>query len=494
MTPARSPANRSDMLDIRPVGYVIGLLVAVLGASMVVPFMADVIEGKGALGTFGLSAMITTMTGAMVTLACADERQQGLSLQQTFLLTTGTWLLLPVFGALPFWIGAPNASYTDAFFEAMSGLTTTGATVFSGLDDMPAGTLLWRALLQWFGGVGIIVVALAFLPSLKVGGMQIFRSEGFDTFGKILPRAAEIAASVSWIYLGVTLACLLGYTWAGMSGFEALLHALTTVSTGGFSNHDASIGHYAGNVEYVAVVFMLIASLPFVRFVQLISGTAQPLLHDSQIRSYFIVIGVVVALLTLHVRFSVGEEWEVAFRQVLFNTVSIVSGTGYASTDYQLWGPFAISIFFLIGLIGGCAGSTACSVKIFRYELLFAALRSQIRRIHNPSGIFTPRYEGRPISDDIMNSVMAFFVVFLLSLGMIAIVLSLMGLPPVTAVSGAASALANIGPGLGEEIGPAGNYGGLPDGAKWVLAMAMLLGRLELMSVFVLFTAAFWRQ
>ncbi|MEO0912901.1 MAG: potassium transporter TrkG, partial [Pseudomonadota bacterium] len=331
MTQSPFTAKRAVMLDIRPVGYVIGLLVTVLGAAMMLPLIADAIEGRAPLGTFGISGMVTAMTGAMVVLACADERQQGLTLQQTFLLTTGTWFVLPLFGALPFWIGAPDASYTDAFFEAMSGLTTTGATVFSGLDDLPAGTLLWRALLQWFGGVGIIVVALAFLPSLKVGGMQIFRSEGFDTFGKILPRAAEIAASVSWIYLGVTLACLLGYTWAGMSGFEALLHALTTVSTGGFSSHDDSIGYYSGNVEYVAVIFMLIASLPFVRFVQLVAGTAQPLFHDSQIRSYLLVIAIVVAGLTLYVRFDVGEGWEVAFRQVLFNTVSIISGTGYAS-------------------------------------------------------------------------------------------------------------------------------------------------------------------
>ncbi len=482
------------MLDLRPVGYVIGLLVVVLGAAMMLPFLADVIDGQGHGDTFGLAALVTTLTGTAVTMACANGRGSGLTLQQTFILTTGTWFVLPVFGAIPFWIGAPHVSYTDAFFEAMSGLTTTGATVFTELSTLPAGTLLWRALLQWFGGVGIIVVALAFLPSLKVGGMQIFRSEGFDTFGKILPRAAEIAASVSWIYVGLTLACTLCYTWAGMGGFDALLHALTTVSTGGFSSYDASIGQFGGAVEYVGVVFMIIASLPFVRYVQLAAGSAEPLLTDSQIRSYAIAIAAIATVMILYVQATTVLGVEETFRKVLFNTVSIMSGTGYASVDYQLWGTFAVAIFFLIGMIGGCAGSTACSVKIFRYELLFASLHAQIRRIHSPSGVFTTRYEGRAVSDDIINSVMAFFVLFLASLAIISIILSMMGLDTITAVSGAASALANVGPGLGPEIGPAGNYSSLPDAAKWVLAMAMLLGRLELMSVFVLFTVGFWRQ
>lgn len=482
------------MIDFRPVGYVIGLLLAVLGVSMLIPFAADLIEGRGEGETFAVSSLITVLTGGLLFLACSVRKQAGLNIQQTFLLTTGTWLLLPVFGALPFWLGAPNASFTDAFFEAMSGLTTTGATVFTELEKLPAGTLLWRALLQWFGGVGIIVVALAFLPTLKVGGMQIFRSEGFDTFGKILPRAAEIASSISWIYISLTLACVLGYTWTGMTGFEALVHALTTVSTGGFSSHDASIGHFGPRVEYVSVIFMIIASLPFIRFVQMTTGNARPFFRDSQIRTYFATILVIVVTMTLWVTLKFGTEWETAFRRVLFNSVSIISGTGYASVDYQTWGSFAVVAFFLIGLIGGCAGSTACSIKIFRFELLFAVIQTQIKRIHSPSGLFTPRYEGRPVTEDIVNSVMAFFVMFLLTLAVLAITLSLLGLDPITSISGAAAALANIGPGLGDRIGPSGNYADLPSSAKWVLAMAMLIGRLEILSVYVLFTLSFWRR
>lgn len=484
------------MFDLRPVGYVIGLLVATLGVSMAIPLAADLLEGRGQSSTFAVSALITILSGGMLMLSCAQQRKPGLSIKQTFLLTTMTWLVLPAFGAIPFWVGAPDASITDAYFEAMSGLTTTGSTVFSGLDTMPAGTLLWRSMLQWFGGIGIIVVALAFLPSLRVGGMQIFKSEAFDTFGKILPRAAQIASSITWIYLVITLACLLCYTWNGMSGFDALIHALTTVSTGGFSSYDTSLGHFPPQVEYTATVFMLLASLPFVRFVQLASGNPRALIGDAQVRAYFLVIAVTVAVLTLWVAFihDHGDGLEASFRESLFNSVSILSGTGYASVDYQEWGAFSIAVFFFIGLIGGCAGSTACSVKIFRYQLLLAVLKAQIRRIHSPSGIFKARYDGKPITEEVVSSVMAFFVMFFLSLAVFAVLLSLLGLDPVTAISGSATALANIGPGLGDQIGPAGNFAGLSDATKWVLVAAMLIGRLEVMSVYVLFTFAFWKR
>ncbi|MEM8871555.1 MAG: TrkH family potassium uptake protein [Pseudomonadota bacterium] len=482
------------MIDVRPVGYVIGLLVSALSVSMLLPLLADVIDGRGDLSTFGISATITALSGAALVLGCADPTQKELTLQQTFLLTTSTWVVLPIFGALPFWIGAPNVTYTDAFFEAMSGFTTTGSTVFSELQSLPAGTLLWRGLMQWFGGVGIIVVAMAFLPTLRVGGMQIFKSEAFDTMGKILPRAAEIAGSISTIYVTLTAVCALGYAWAGMTFFDALVHAMTTVATGGMANNDASFGAYQGAPEYVAVIFMLLASLPFVRYIQLLAGSARPLWRDSQVRWFFILTIVVVAVLTLWQFVQFDRAAEPAFREALFNAVSIVSGTGYSSTDYQLWGGFAVAVFFLIGLVGGCAGSTCCSVKIFRYQLLFSAIRLQVQRIHSPRGVFTLRYDGRTVEDDVINSVMAFFVLFFLSLAAVAITLALFGLQPITAISGAVAALANIGPGLGPEIGPSGNYAGLPDQAKWLLAMTMLVGRLELMSVFVLFTFAFWRR
>jgi len=419
--------------------------------------------------------------------------REGLTIQQTFLLTTGVWLALPIFGALPFMLGATGLGFTDAFFEAMSGLTTTGATVISGLDELPKGLLLWRGLLQWLGGVGIIVVAMVFLPELRVGGMQIFRAEGFDTMGKILPRATAIAAQVSYIYVGITIACALTYLMLGMNAFDASVHAMTTVATGGFANYDASFGAFPGAVEYAGALFMILAALPFVRYVQLINGNTNALWQDAQIRGFVLTIAVLVAVCFLVLTVVQDRSVETSFRQALFNITSIVSGTGYASTDYMLWGPFLIALFFFIGLIGGCAGSTACSIKIFRYQLVFASIKTQVRRIHSPNGIFTPRYDGRPVSEDVLSSVMSFFVFFIVTMGLLAVGLSLTGLDLVTSLSGAAAALANIGPGLGDRIGPAGNYGGLNDVAKWMLAAGMLIGRLELMAVYVILTVRFWR-
>lgn len=481
------------MLDIRPVGYVVGLLVAVLGLAMNIPILVDLAEGRGQWWVFVESALITTLGGGMIALASANGVREGLTIQQTFMLTTGVWLMLPLFGALPFVLGATEASVTDAMFEAMSGLTTTGATVLTGLEDLPKGLLIWRGILQWLGGIGIVVVAMVFLPELRVGGMQIFKSESFDTFGKILPRAGQIATQISVIYLWLTLACMLSYLALGMTTFDATVHALTTVSTGGFSNYDASFSTFSGPAEYVAAIFMILAALPFVRYVQLINGNPVALHRDPQVRGFFMTMTFLVVIVFFALRSATTYDSERILREAIFNITSIISGTGYASADYMQWGSFAVALFFFIGLIGGCAGSTTCSIKIFRYQLLFASIRAQLRRIRSPHGIFTPRYDGRPVGPDVLSSVMSFFMFFVVSLGLISVALSLTGLDFVTSVSGAAAALANIGPGLGPIIGPAGNFSSLNDTAKWILIIAMWIGRLELMAVYVMFTAKFWR-
>jgi trk system potassium uptake protein TrkH len=372
-------------------------------------------------------------------------------------------------------------------------MTTTGSTVLTGLEFLPDGLLLWRSMLQWFGGIGIIVVAMVFMPELRVGGMQVFRSEAFDTMGKILPRAAQIAAQIGWIYVGLTVACYLAYLACGMESFHAINHAMTTIATGGFSTYDASFGAFKGAPEYVAAIFMLVASLPFVLYVQALAGSLRPLWRDTQVHAFLLTVAVVVVLLTgfliLVDRFA-GED---SLREALFNTTSIITGTGYASTDYQTWGPFAMLVFFAIGLIGGCAGSTCCSIKIFRYQILLSSIRAQVRQIASPHGVFQPRFDGRPVDADVLNSVMAFFVIFIVSLGVLSVLLTMLGLDMVTAISGAATALANVGPGLGDRIGPAGNFAGLSDPAKWLLSFAMLLGRLELLIVYTILTRAFWR-
>ena len=481
------------MIDFRPVAYVIGLLVATLGVAMLLPLAVDLAEGQGHWPAFAESAVLTILIGGLVALASQNGSRGGLTLQQSFLLTSGVWLVLPVFGALPLMVGATELSFTDAFFEAMSGLTTTGSTVISGLDDLPRGILLWRGILQWLGGIGIVVVAMVFLPELRVGGMQIFRSEAFDTMGKILPRATAIASQISVVYVALTVACVITYMVLGMHVFDAVVHAMTTMSTGGFSNYDASFGTFSGPAEYAASIFMILAALPFVRYVQMIHGNPAPFFQDTQTRAFVATIAVLVVVTTIVLTSIFPHHWEQALREALFNITSIISGTGYASVDYMEWGPLLITMFFFIGLIGGAAGSTACSVKIFRYQILISSIRSQLKRTAYPHGVFQPKFDGRPIPDDVLNSVMAFFVFFTVTLGLLAVALSLTGLDFVTALSGAATAVANIGPGLGDIIGPSGNFSSLNDTAKWILSFGMWIGRLELMAVFALFTLQFWR-
>ena len=481
------------MIDLRPVGYVVGLLVATLGLTMLLPMSVDLWVGNGHAGAFFTSAILTVLTGGLIALACANAVTGRMNIQQTFMLTSGVWAVLPLFGAIPFIAGDTDATFTDAYFEAMSGMTTTGSTVFVNLNDLPAGLLLWRSMLQWFGGIGIIVVAMAFLPELRVGGMQIFRSESFDTDGKVLPRAAEIASRISVVYLLLTFLCGMGYLGVGMGFYDAVNHAMTTIATGGFSTHNDSFAFFQGPAEYVAAFFMILASLPFVRYVQLLAGSHVPLFRDSQVRAFLVSLLVLILTMVLFRLAIQGEDFARALRESTFNIISIITGTGYASTDYQLWGSFPIAMFFFIGLIGGCAGSTCCSVKVFRYQILFAAVTNQIKRIHSPHGVFKLKYDGHTLSEEIVSSVMAFLTLFLVTLGVTAVLLSATGLDFITSISGAATAIANVGPGLGDQIGPTGNFGGLNTSAKWILAFAMLIGRLELMVVFVLFTSRFWR-
>ncbi|MCL7465137.1 TrkH family potassium uptake protein [Phaeovulum sp. NW3] len=482
------------MIDLRPVGYVIGLLIAALGVAMLVPMAVDLQRGDPHWRAFLEAAIISVLAGGLVAMASSNALRGTLSLQQSFVLTSGVWLALPLFGALPFVIGAPGVSFTDAYFEAMSGVTTTGTTAFPSLDDLPAGTNLWRAILQWLGGLGIVIVAMIFLPVMKVGGMQYFRSEGFDTLGKILPRAKDIATAMIRIYVALTVICAAVYAGLGMTSFDAVVHALTTLSTGGFSNYDASFGVYSGPAEYAAAVFMILAALPFIRFVQLTQGHATPLWRDPQVRAFLrwnaYAIGVIVAYRLL--------RHEAAFlptlREVTFNVVSTFTGTGFASEDVTKWGHMAFVVLIVVGLIGGCTASTGCSVKVFRYLILFEAVKAQIRRLHSPHRVEPVRYDGRPVDDEVVNSVIAFFSFFILTFGLLIVGLSLTGLNPKTAMTAAWTAIANVGPAWGPEVSGNGAVNAFPTSAKWLMILGMFLGRLELLSVFVLLLPRFWRN
>ncbi|WP_281955028.1 TrkH family potassium uptake protein [Pseudophaeobacter arcticus] len=398
------------------------------------------------------------------------------------------------FAALPLLLAPIGLNVTDSLFEAVSGITTTGSTVMTGLDDAPKGVLLWRAILQWIGGVGIIVTAMAILPMLNIGGMQLFRLESSDVSDKALPKAAQLAAAIGIIYLTLTILCMAGYMIAGMSSFDAIAHAMTTLATGGYSTSDASMGGFMdGGADLVAIAFMLAGALPFGMYLVAVRGNVGSALKDPQMRGFLSVIIILIATITGFLWLSSEYTQSMSLRLAAFNVISIVTGTGYATADYNAWGPFAVSAFFAFMFIGGCAGSTACSIKIFRYQVAIEAMRAYVFKMPRQHAVAPMRYGGKPLSDAVVFSVMSFFFLFFACFGVGAVVLSMMGLDPVTAWSGAASALANVGPGLGEIIGPIGTYAPLPDGAKWVLMGGMLVGRLEIVTALVLLTPSFWR-
>lgn len=481
------------MINLRPVLLVIGILLATLGCAMFLPALYEFIRGSSDWLVFIFSALLTMFVGIALAIATRGE-QKDLSIREAFILAVFSWLALATFGALPFVLSKLELSVADAFFESMSGLTTTGATVITGLDYAPPGILLWRGLLQWLGGLGIIVMALAVLPMLKIGGMQLFKAEGFDTPEKILPRATQISGSLIIIYIIFTLICMVGYYFSGMRWFDAAVHAMTTIATGGYSSHDLSIGHYNNlAIEINCMIFMVIGSIPFLLYLKGFQAGPSKIFADEQVIGFLLTLCFFILILTLYQSWSAQVPWPEALRYTSFNIISIMTGTGYASTDYTQWGAFAVSIMFLVMFIGGCSGSTSCGIKIFRFQVILVAINYRVKTLIYPNGMFSTNYNGQPIPAQVITSVMNFFFLFILSFFILSLLLELTGLDMVTAMSASASALANVGPGLGPIVGPAGHYGDLPEIAKWLLSFGMLLGRLELLAVLVLFTPSFWR-
>ncbi|WP_290690893.1 MULTISPECIES: TrkH family potassium uptake protein [unclassified Haematobacter] len=481
------------MLDVRPVGYIIGLLVAVIGLAMLAPLALEVALRTPHWRPFAEGAIVTVLTGALVALACRGESRQGLTIRQSFLLTTGTWIVLPFFGALPLMIGAPHANLTDAYFEAMSGFTTTGTTVFVGLDDLPRGTNLWRAMMNGMGGLGIVIVAMIFLPVMRVGGMQFFRSEGFDTLGKVLPRAIDIAGALLRLYIVLTVTFIVIFRMLGLSAYDATVMALSSVSTGGFSSYDDSFARFGPGPQWAAVVFMIIASTPFIRYIQLVRGDPTPLWRDVQVRAYLRWLFYAVMLVFLYRTLVSGAPVVQTLQESAFNVVSLFSGTGLTTADASTWGQFPLTVVILAGLVGGCTSSTGCSIKVFRFLILFQAIRSQILRINSPHAMHPVRLEGRVVDSDVLNSVILFFTIFMLSLGVLTLGLSVCGLHFRTAMTAAWTAIANVGTVYGPEVEASGAVAGFPRTAKWLMTFGMLLGRLELIAVFVLLMPRFWR-
>lgn len=481
------------MVQLRPILLPLGLMLCTIAAAMLLPAAVDLADDHDAWQVFLASALVTFFAGGLLVLLSYEDRPPRLGVKEGFLLTTMAWVVIAGFASLPF-IGQ-GLSLTDAYFETMSGLTTTGSTVIAGLDKMPRGLLLWRAILCGIGGLGIIAMAIIVMPFLRVGGMQLFQTESSDKSEKILPRAFELTAAIAGVYFGLIALCALAYAWAGMSGFDAICHAITTIATGGFANYDASFSHFkSAPIEIIATVFMALGAMPFVVFIKALRGDTDALWKDVQIRGFIAFLAAVSIILAFWLTMTREIHFFDALRLTSFNVVSIVTTTGFMSDDYQTWGPFALGVFFILTFVGGCSGSTAGAIKIYRLQIAGILTRAHFVHLISPNRVMTMTYNGRRLPADVPFSVIAFLVIYLGTVGLFAVLFTAMGLDLVTALTASATALGNVGPGLGSMIGPTGNFVPLPDAVKWALSFEMLLGRLELFTVLVLLRPEFWRS
>ncbi|MFK8253670.1 TrkH family potassium uptake protein [Ancylobacter terrae] len=483
------------MIDLRPIAAVLGVLLAILGTTMMIPALVDLAAGQSDFLVYIVACAVTVFVGLSLWLAGRSGGVERLDLRQTFLLTAASWVVLSAFAAIPFMWAQTRLSFADAYFEAVSGLTTTGATVISGLDTRPPGILIWRAFLHWYGGIGIIVFAIAFLPMLQIGGMQLFRAESSDKSEKMLPRAAQMAKGILGTYLLLSFACAITYAACGMSVFDAVAHAMATISTGGFSTHDASIGFFkSAAIDYAAIVFMLAGSLPFVLYVRVLAGDFSRLVANTEVRLFLGLIALFTFISFLQQVLAGIDRGEPALRDALFNVVSLMSTTGFVGDDYSKWGAPTEMLYFMIMFLGGCTGSTSGGAKTFRLAIVGSALVQHLKRLIYPNGVFPVRYGGSPVPSEVVGSVLSFVFLYLGSFLVLGLAINALGFDLATALSAAVTAIGNVGPGLGPLVGPASNFAGMPDSVIWLLSFGMLLGRLELFTVLVLFLPRFWMR
>ncbi|MBO6472390.1 MAG: TrkH family potassium uptake protein [Pelagibacteraceae bacterium] len=482
------------MTNYKTVFFVLGILLIILGFFMIAPIMVQLIYDDGFDGTFVYSSIVTIFIGILFLLSNLD-RDRKLNLQQAFLLTSLSWIAIAIFGSLPFILSDLELTFSDAFFESMSGITTTGSTVIGDLNNAPKAILIWRSLLQWLGGIGIVVMAITVLPLLNVGGMQLFKLQSGDTTEKILPRTREIAFKIISIYFFLSSVCAVSYFFAGMNIFDSIAHAMTTIATGGFSTYSESIGYFQNpKIEIVSIIFIISGSIPFIAYLKYLDGNKKIFFQDIQIKGLIYICLISIIIITLNLLIKEHGNFFSNLRLSAFNIVSILSGTGYVTTDFNLWGNFSLVFFLLLMFIGGCAGSTACGIKVFRIQILWLFIINEIKKSVYPRGVFPLSYNKQKIDKRFMSPIISFIFLYFLIFFLVAMLLSFTGLDFVTSFSGAATAISNVGPGLGDMIGPSGNFGELSNFAKWILSFAMLLGRLEIFTLLVLFFPSFWKN
>ena len=475
---------------------IVGFLIA--GASMMMfpPALVSWWYQDGTASIFLISAVILFITGMAIFLPVRHSHQE-LRLRDGFLIVAASWLTLALVGALPFLLlTQPDISYVDAVFESMSGLTTTGATIMTNIDGLPRGILYYRQQLQWLGGLGIVVLAVAILPMLRVGGMQLYRAEtpGPMKDSKLTPRITETAKALWLIYLGITVLAVLAYWLGGMTLFDAVGHAFSTVSTGGMSTHDAGFAWFDNpTLEAIATVFMVVSGINFAtHFTSWKRASAQPYFQDPELKVYAsLLLGfAVLVTIALYLNGTYGSIAESA-RYASFQVVAVMTTTGYTTADFSIWPGFIPILLILVAFIGGCAGSTSGGMKVIRVMLLYRQAIREIRRLIHPHAVIPVKIGGRKTSTTVMDAVWGFFFLYVTSFVLITIALNGVGIDPVTAYSAAAASLTNLGPGLGDV---SANYASLNSTAKVILSFAMLMGRLEIFTILVLFTPAFWRD
>ena len=481
------------MTNYKTVFFSLGILLITLGFFMITPVIVQLIYDE-LNGTFIYSSVVTIFIGTLFLLSNLDQNKK-LNLQQAFLLTSLSWIGIAIFGSLPFIFSSLELTFSDAFFESMSGITTTGSTIIGDLNNAPKAILIWRSTLQWLGGIGIVIMAITVMPLLNVGGMQLFKLESGDTTEKILPKTREIAFNIVSIYFFLSAVCAIAYFFSGMNIFDSIAHAMTTIATGGFSTHNESIGYFQNpKIEIVSIIFIILGSIPFIAYLKYLAGNKKIFFQDIQIKGLIYICLISTIIITLNLFIKEQGNFFSNLRISAFNVVSILSGTGYVTSDFNLWGSFSLVFFLLLMFIGGCAGSTTCGIKIFRIQILWLFVINEIKKSIYPRGVFPLSYNKGKISKRFMSSIISFIFLYFLIFFLVAMLLSFTGLDFITSFSAAATSISNVGPGLGEMIGPSGNFGELSNFAKWILSFAMLLGRLEIFTLLVLFFPGFWRN
>ena len=481
------------MPNYKTVFFTLGVLQIILGIFMLIPIIIQNIYSEFD-SSFVISSIITLVFGTLFVISNLDYNKK-INLHQAFLLTSLSWITIAIFGALPLFFSELNLSFTDAFFESMSGITTTGSTIITNLEEAPKSILLWRALLQWLGGIGIIVMAITLMPIMNVGGMLLFKVLNTDSTNEILPSSKEISIKLIFIYTILTSLCAFFYKFFGMNIFDSLTHSMTTLATGGFSNYNDSIGYFNNaKIELTAILFIILGSIPFIAYIKFISGNKKIFLTDAQIKTFLKLIVFSILILFCYLILKDNNFSLSNIRSVSFNVVSILTGTGYVTQEFDKWGSFPLFYFLILMFIGGCAGSTTCGVKIFRIQILYKFILNQLKKIIYPRGIFVIKYENNNVNDKFLASIISFIYLYIIIFFIITALLSISGLDFITSISGAATSISNVGPGLGTIIGPNGNFSELPNISKWILSTGMILGRLELFAILVIFMPSFWKN